>query len=325
MRALEFREFGNPSVLKLVERPDPVASLATAIIRVEAASINPSDVKNVSGNMEGTVLPRIPGRDFSGIVVDGPKDWLNAEVWGTGGDVGFTIDGSHATHMAIPIQALTRKPKKLSHDEAASIGVNFIIAWLGAVAYGQIQAGETIAIVGAGGGVGGAVAQIAKGKGLRILGVDRSPPPKDAPASSRIEAFVNSTDPNWPQAIAKLTDGKGANIVFDSVGGIMFEPSLLSLGHHGRLIEISATGKRRVEFDVVDFYHKELKIIGADSRKLDVTQSAKLLAELAPGFEHGLYEPPIIAARYPLERAEEAYALVAKGAPGKVVLTPNAS
>src|ERR1700761_1925660 len=122
MRALEFREFGEPSVLKLVERPDPVASAAMAVIRVEAASINPSDVKNVSGNMEGTVLPRVPGRDFSGTVAGGPKDWLNAEVWGTGGDVGFTIDGSHATHMVIPVQALTRKPKKLSHDEAASIG-----------------------------------------------------------------------------------------------------------------------------------------------------------------------------------------------------------
>jgi len=323
MRALEFREFGEPSVLKLVERPDPAASATTAVIRVEAASINPSDVKNVSGNMEGTVLPRVPGRDFSGVVIDGPKDWLGAEVWGTGGDVGFTIDGSHATHMAVPVSALARKPKNLSHDEAASIGVNFIIAWLGAVTYGQIQSDETIAIVGAGGGVGGAVAQIAKAKKLRIIAVDRSPLPKDAPASSRIDAFVNSTDSKWPQAVAELTKGKGADIVFDSVGGIMFEPSLLSLGQHGRLIEISATGKRRVEFDAVDFYHKELKILGADSRKLDVTQSAKLLTELAPGFDKGLYEAPIIAARYLLDKAAEAYALVAKGTPGKVVFTPN--
>jgi NADPH2:quinone reductase len=323
MRALEFHEFGEPSVLKLVERPDPAASASIAVIRVEAASINPSDVKNVSGNMEGTILPRIPGRDFSGVVVGGPKDWLGAEVWGTGGDVGFTIDGSHATHMAVPVSALTKKPSNLSHDEAASIGVNFIIAWLGTVTYGQIQADETIAIVGAGGGVGGAVAQIAKAMGLRIIAVDRSLLPKEAPASSRIDEFINSTDPKWPQAVMELTKGKGADIVFDGVGGIMFEPSLLSLGHHGRLIEISATGKRRVDFDVADFYHKELKILGADSRKLDVTQSARLLAELAPGFEQGRYEPPIIAARYLLENAAEAYALVAKGTQGKVVFTPN--
>jgi NADPH:quinone reductase len=225
--------------------------------------------------------------------------------------------------MAIPIDTLTRKPANLSHDQAASIGVNFIIAWLGAVTYGEIHSGETMAIIGAGGGVGGAVAQIAKAKGLRIIAVDRSPVPKDAPASSRIDEFVNSTDPKWAQAIIDLTKGKGADIVFDSVGGIMFEPSLSSLGHHGRLIEISATGKRRVEFDVVDFYHKELKIIGADSRKFDAAQSARLLAELAPGFEQGLYEPPVIAARYLLENVQEAYGLVAKGTSGKVVLTPN--
>jgi NADPH:quinone reductase-like Zn-dependent oxidoreductase len=322
MRALEFREFGPPSVLKLVERPDPAVTPSTAVIRVNAASINPSDVKNVSGNMEGTVLPRVPGRDFSGTVLQGPKEWIGAEIWGTGGDVGFTIDGSYATHMLIPVAALVRKPRNLSHDEAASIGVNFIVAWLGAVTYGDIRAGETLAVVGAGGGVGGAVTQIAKAKGLRVIGVDRAPLPKDSPASKLIDDFVNSTSPDWPQEIGRLTQGKGADIVFDSVGGIMFEPALLSLGHHGRLIEISSTGKRRVDFDVVDFYHKELKIIGADSRKLDVVASSRLMTDLVAGFEQGHYQPPIVAARYPLEKAQDAYAAVEKGTAGKVVLTP---
>src|SRR6202020_3218740 len=97
-----------------------------AVIRVEAASVNPSDVKNVAGAMEWTVLPRTPGRDFAGVVVGGPPAWQGAQVWGTGGDTGFTRDGSHAELMAVPVASLRRKPRNLSFDEAASVGVNYM-------------------------------------------------------------------------------------------------------------------------------------------------------------------------------------------------------
>jgi hypothetical protein len=92
--------------------------------------VNPSDVKNVEGQMEGTVLPRVPGRDFSGVVEAGPPDWIGAEVWGTGGDAGFILDGSHAEAIAIPEAALARKPSRLDHAQAASVGVTFVVGWL---------------------------------------------------------------------------------------------------------------------------------------------------------------------------------------------------
>lgn len=100
MRALRFNEFGDPAVLQVTDMPDPPATAQEAVIRVDSASVNPSDVKNVAGVMEGTVLPRIPGRDFAGVVLSGPPEWEGAAVWGTGGDVGFTRDGSHAELMA---------------------------------------------------------------------------------------------------------------------------------------------------------------------------------------------------------------------------------
>ena len=75
-----------------VDQPDVIVN-NIAVVRMEAASINPSDVKNVSGRMPQTTLPRIPGRDYAGVVVEGPAEWLGAPVWGTGGDVGFTRDG----------------------------------------------------------------------------------------------------------------------------------------------------------------------------------------------------------------------------------------
>ena len=132
MRAMRFEAFGDPSVLEVKEVPAPaVDEKAAALVRVMAASINPSDVKNVAGAMKQTTLPRIPGRDFAGVVDAGPAEWIGAEVWGTGGDVGFTRDGTHAELLAVPTASLRRKPSTLSFDEAASVGVNSMAAWCG--------------------------------------------------------------------------------------------------------------------------------------------------------------------------------------------------
>ncbi len=110
MRAIRFETFGNPSVLKVAEVPTPTVDEKAALVRVLAASINPSDVKNVAGAMRQTTLPRISGRDFAGVVDAGPAEWIGAEVWGTGGDVGFTRDGTHAELLAVPTASLRRKP-----------------------------------------------------------------------------------------------------------------------------------------------------------------------------------------------------------------------
>jgi NADPH:quinone reductase len=95
VRAIRFEAFGDPSVLKVAEVPLPTADEKAALVRVVAASTNPSDVQNVAGVMRQITLPRIPGRDFARIVEAGPAEWIGAEVWGTGGDVGFTRDGTH--------------------------------------------------------------------------------------------------------------------------------------------------------------------------------------------------------------------------------------
>jgi NADPH:quinone reductase len=123
MRALQFSEFGPPSNLRLAELPDPKPDAVTAVVKVAAASITPSDVKNVQGKMEHTTLPRVPGRDYAGTVVSGPTEWIGAEVWGTGGEIGYMINGSHAELIAVPIASLRRKPRSLSLQQAAAIGV----------------------------------------------------------------------------------------------------------------------------------------------------------------------------------------------------------
>ncbi|MFF4316539.1 zinc-binding alcohol dehydrogenase family protein [Streptomyces sp. NPDC001507] len=324
MRALRFDQFGGPDVLRVAELPDPLATDGTAVVAVRAASVNPSDLKNVAGIMEGTVLPRVPGRDFAGIVVDGPPQWRGVEVWGTGGDVGFTLDGSHAEYIRVPVTALARKPAALSFEEASAVGVNFVIGWLGAVEIAHLSRGETVVVFGISGGVGGAVAQIARTRGARVLGVDRVPPADGTPAAEIIDAFV----PFAPDADAVAdtllthTGGRGAEVVYDAVGGVTTAAALASLAQRGRLVVISAVGTPTVEINLPDFYHREARMLGADSRKLDVTESAERLAVLTPYFERGEFRPLPVAHQFGLDEGHEAYTAVAEQVSGRVVIVP---
>lgn len=319
MKAIQFKSFGQPDVLEYVDLPTPVPAAGNALVRVLAASVNPSDVKNVSGHFEHTVLPRVPGRDFSGVVTAGPDDWMGAEVWGTGGDIGFTRDGTHAGFIEIPVAALARKPASLSHAQAASIGVNFVVAWLGTVDYARVAQGETVAVIGISGGVGGAVAQIAHARGARVIGIGREAPHPDSPAARIIDAFV-PLDDGATARVRELTGGAGAEVVYDAVGGVAFELALSLAKRRARVIEISATGKRRVEFDLIDFYHNETQLFGADSAKLGVADSAPMMAAIAEAFDAGHFEAPVVALRFPLERARKAYEAVAGGTRGRVVI-----
>ncbi|WP_028220975.1 quinone oxidoreductase family protein [Paraburkholderia oxyphila] len=319
MKAIQFKTFGTPDVLELVNLPTPVPAAGSALVQVKSASVNPSDVKNVSGHFDHTVRPRVPGRDFSGVVTAGPSEWVGAEVWGTGGDIGFTRDGTHAEFIEIPVAALVRKPVSLTHEQAAAIGVNFVVGWLGTVDYAQLTAGETIAVIGVSGGVGGAVTQIAKARGARVIGVGPEAPHADSPAARLIDAFV-PMDADTARRVRELTGGAGADVVYDAVGGVAFELALALAKRRGRVVEISAIGKRRVEFDLIDFYHNETQLFGADSAKLGVVEAAPIMRALAESFDAGRFAAPVVAGRYPLERAREAYAAVAAGTPGRVVI-----
>ncbi len=322
MKAVRLTRFGKPEVLQVEDIPDPVPAANQAVIRIEAASINPSDVKNVAGLMEQTTLPRTPGRDFAGVVEAGPPEWIGAAVWGTGGDTGFTRDGSHAERIAVPVASLRRKPDTLDFEQAASVGVNFVTAWKGLIGAAGLTAGETVLIIAASGGVGNAAVQIAARAGATIIGVDRREPRPGA-AIRRTGVALVADAANLAAAVRAATGGRGADVVLDCVGGVMFPHALDCLAPLGRLVEMSVTGAREVSFNLADFYHNESRLFGIDTLKLDLTASACVLESLRPGFEAGDYRPAAIARRFALRDAAAAYQAVADGEPGRVVLLPG--
>lgn len=323
MRALQFREFGPVSNLRLVELPEPKADTATAVVKVAAASINPSDVKNVQGKMEHTTLPRVPGRDYAGTVVSGPKEWIGADVWGTGGEIGYSIDGSHAELIAVPIASLRRKPQPLSMQQAAAIGLTYLAAWLGLVEYARLVPGETLLVVGANGGVGSAAAQIGKWRGARVIGVDVQKPELDAAAAAAVDDFLVLESSPLDRLVRDATKELGADVVFDSVGGEMFEPALKALAHRGRQVAIASAADRRVSLDLIDFYHNESQLFGVDTRARDSVASATLLEGLVPFFQQDMFRPPSIDRVVALADGLEAYDEVDRGqVHGRIVLAP---
>jgi len=324
MKALRFNRFGDLSVLRIQELPTPQIGNDEVLVRIHAASINPSDVKNVQGHMEGTTLPRTPGRDFAGVVVNGPPELTGKEVFGTGGDIGFTRDGSHAEFIVVSAQGVALKPKQLSMEEAASVGVNYLAAYIGLVQRAGVRSGEVVLVTGASGGVGTAVIQLARWKGARVIAVDRRILPPDKLREQGIDLQIDVSSQDYEAMIRQVrefTSGNGANIAFDCVGGPLFGPCLRSLGQSGRQVNIASVGTRGVSFDLTDFYHRQLTLYGVDTRAYDTVASAEILKQLTSGFESGALRPAQVVGRYSLDQAVEAYREVNSGAKGKVVLT----
>jgi NADPH2:quinone reductase len=135
-----------------------------------------------------------------------------------------------------------------------------VAAWCGIEA-GGLKLGETLLLIGAGGGVGSAGAQIARRLGARVIGADKRAPLLNAPIRAIAETLIVAAK-DLPAEVRTATGNKGADVVLDLVGGVMFRSALKCLAWRGRLIEIAATGQREVSFDLADFYHNESRLFG---------------------------------------------------------------
>jgi NADPH:quinone reductase len=305
MKAWRFAEYGPPSALVLTDMSTPEPAQGEALVQVQASAVNPSDVKNVAGAFHAS-LPRVPGRDYAGRVVAGSDAWQGKEVWGSGPGFGVIRDGAHAQYVLVPIEGLSERPSRLSAAEAVTVGVPYLAAWSSLIEAAGVRSGETILVTGASGAVGRAATQIAHWKGASVIGADIRQGPSDA------DHLIVTRDRDLTAEVKALTRGKGVDLVLDCVGGPLFEPSLNSLRRGGRQVAITSVGTRRVELDLIDFYHGERHLIGVDTMKLTGGEIARIMDQLRAGFEQGKLKPSPTTT-WPLARAVEAYAAVEKG------------
>jgi NADPH:quinone reductase len=323
MRAVLIENPGDPSDLRPTEVPKPEPGEDEVLVEVHAAAVNRSDVLNARGSFPITTLPRIPGRDFAGVVVEGPQELLGTEVWGTGGgDLGFIRDGSHARYLAVPAGAVAPKSATLSLEEAAASGLAYVTAGFALIELGGISARETVLVTGAAGGVGSAAVMISRWKDARVIGAIKEPSERARAEQAGVEVIVDTSREEISESVLAATDGQGAHLVLDTVGGPVFESSLGSLGAKGRMIVITTPpDARHVSFDLLDFYRKGLRLTGLMTSFIDAQGCATVLRDLRPGFDEGALRAPPIAERYPLEQAGKAYARVeGSKAAGRVLL-----
>jgi NADPH2:quinone reductase len=310
------------SLTTAVERRALTRAANELLIEVKAAAVNPSDVKAATGLMPYAIFPRTPGRDYAGVVIDGPAGWIGREVFGSSGDLGIRRDGTHATHLAVEADAVVEKPKGLSWEEAAGIGVPFVTAMEGFRRAGIPKAGETVLVMGVNGKVGQAAVQIASWHGARVIGVVRKNELYEGHANSAVEV-IDASAADVATRVRELNGGKGADVVFNTVGNPYFQAANASLALRGRQILI-ATIERIVPFNILEFYRGQHTYFGIDTLGLSSIATGAVLRELGPGFASGHLKPfPIQAsAIYPLEQAKAAFVAVAGSSRDRVILRP---
>src|SRR5438034_2991091 len=289
------------------------------LIELKAAAVNPSDVKAATGLMPYAVFPRTPGRDYAGTVIDGPADMIGRQVFGSSGDLGIRRDGTHATHLVVEADAVVEKPKNLSWEEAAGIGVPFVTAMEGFRRAGIPNKSETVLVMGVNGKVGQAAVQIASWHGARVIGVVRKNESYEGHANSKVEV-IDASSTDIAARVRELTDGKGADIVFNTVGDPYFQAAHKSLALRGRQILIAAIDPV-VPFNILEFYRGQHTYVGVDTLALSSTATGAVLRELVPGFASGHLKPfPIRpGAIYPLEDAKAAFLAVAGSSRHRVI------
>jgi NADPH:quinone reductase-like Zn-dependent oxidoreductase len=310
------------SLAPMVERRTLSRAANEVLIEIRAAAINPSDVKAATGLMPYAIFPRTPGRDYAGVIIDGPSGTIGREVFGSSGDLGIRRDGSHASHLAVEADAVVEKPKGISFEEAAGIGVPFVTAMEGFRRAGIASAGETVLVMGVNGKVGQAAAQIASWHGAHVIGVVRKREPYQGHASAEVEV-VDASETDVAIRVRELTAGKGADIVFNTVGDPYFQAANKSLALRGRQILIAAVDPV-VPFNILEFYRGQHTYVGVDTLALSSPATGAVLRELGAGFASGHLKPfPISAAAiYPLEDAKRAFIAVAGSSRDRVILRP---
>ncbi|KAI8664169.1 PKS-ER domain-containing protein [Fusarium keratoplasticum] len=277
----------KPSLSFTTKQPVPLPPPGHLLVKVHASAIQPSDSFNALGGFGSTTFPRIPGRDFSGVVVASgdtePSPLLNLAVIGTSGFThAFTEDGFHAEYAVVPADGVTPKPSALAHTQAATIGVPFTTAALMVKRSGAVK-GDKALVLGARGAVGSAAAIMLEDLGCQVIRAVRGP-------GADVDT---SADPEL-LGVQDLTSKKGVNVVIDTIGVPALTAAAIdgALAHGGTLVFIAAPkgGSPTLTLKMRDFYRAEKSLIGINSVSHKSSVMAELLQSLEPIFQSGKWE-----------------------------------
>jgi len=317
MKALQFDRTGSLDALALRDVDMPTPATGEVLVKVHAAGINPSDIKNVLGRFPYTTLPRIPGRDFAGVVVEGPAEWLNKSVWGSGKGVGFTRDGSHAEYLAMPVEGLSLKPASLSDPQAASCGVPYLTA-LEALDRSHVTHNTSLLIIG-GGAVAQAALAIARSRVANIVVAVRSDKQQATFAADGLRTLLLDNEAKLVSDVQQHFP-QGADVIFDTTGAWL-GASVHVLANRGHLAIIATPSAQPLPFPALDFYRRSATLVGVNSLLHDLATSARMLDGLRVLFDEQDLAAPRHVREKSLDDGINIYTAIHNGDSQKTVFT----
>jgi NADPH2:quinone reductase len=325
MRALQVRELRpDHAGAALEDLPVPVPGPGEVRVRVRAAAVNFPDLLMTSGGYQlKPDLPFVSGLEFSG-EVDAVGEEVNG--WAPGDAVvGGNRFGAMAEYTVVPAASLRRKPGALGWDAAAAYPVAYLTAWVALVRCARVEPGEWVLVHGAAGGVGLAAVDLAKALGARVIAVASSAEKRDAIARLYAPDALIPAGPGFREAVKTLTDDKGADVIFDPVGGDVFDESTRCIAFGGRLLVIGFASGRIPEVSVNMPLIKGFSVVGVRAGEYGrrfPERGAENVAAIDALAATGKIRPHVHASLDLADWREGFAMLERRGAVGKVVLKP---
>ncbi len=327
MKAIQLHEFGGPEHLYLGEAPVPEVGAGQVLIEVAATSVNRPDIIQRQGN-----YPPPPGdSEILGLEVAGTVSAIGEGVsqWEKGDRVFALVGGGgYAEYVIAHAGHIMRIPDNLGFEQATCICETYITAWLNAIVLANAADGDTFLLHGGGGGVNTAALQLCKAMfpASKVL-VTASGGKLARVRELGADVVIDYREEKFASVVKSETDGKGADIILDHIGGAYLADNMKSLAVSGRLVVIGIMGGASAELNIALMMVKRQSIIGSVLRSRPVAEKSRIIADfnhtVMPLFADGTIAP-LISDTLPLEQAAEAHQMMEAGTHfGKIVLTIN--
>ncbi len=342
MKAVVFHEFGGPDVLRVEDVPDPKPGPGEVVLDILASALNHLDVDIREGISRFPVEPPfILGVEIVGRISalgEGVTGWQvgdrvlpylldtcgtcvycqtgRATLCLSPGFISFSTSGGYAEKLACSTRHLIRVPDRLSDEAAAATQIAFGTAWHMLFNRGDLRAGQTVLINSVGSGIGSAAVQLAKLGGAFVIGNAGSGEKLERAKEFGLDVGINHATEDVVAGVMDATGGHGVDLVFEHVGGELFQKGLDSLAKDGRLVTCGAHAGEVVPFDIIPFFRTQKQIVG--SFTFDRVEVEKVLDLAARG-----KITPLVHKVFPLDQAREAMEMMERREHfGKIVLKP---
>ncbi|HEX7545731.1 MAG TPA: NAD(P)H-quinone oxidoreductase [Gemmatimonadaceae bacterium] len=324
MRAIEISVAGGPEVLRIADRPAPLAGAHEVLIQVAAAGVNRPDV----AQRKGLYPPPAGASDIPGLEIAGTVVALGEGVTSLSlGDAvcALVTGGGYAELCVAPAVQCLPVPRGLTLTEAASLPETFFTVWSNVFDRGRLARGESLLVQGGSSGIGVTAIQLGRAFGSRVFATAGSPEKCAACERLGAERAVNYRTEDFVELTKTATSGRGVDVILDMIGGDYVPREIAALAEEGRLVLISTMGGAMAEIDLRAVMGRRLTITGSTLRVRPAAFKGGIARSLNekvwPLLERGTVKP-VVHATFPLERAGDAHRLMESGEHiGKIVLT----